>query len=79
MQDIRVWDNVDYDRFQNEIIPLNQPAIVRSLVSDWPTVVAAKNHPKLWSTIFKPFDTNTVVPALVGTPDIKGRFFIPMI
>jgi hypothetical protein len=75
LQEIRVWDNVDYERFQNEIIPLNQPAVIRSIVSDWPTVTAAKKSPQAVVNYLKPFDTNTVVPALVGTPDIKGRFF----
>jgi mannose-6-phosphate isomerase-like protein (cupin superfamily) len=75
LQDIRVWDNVDYARFQNEIVPLNQPAIIRSVVSDWPTVVAAKKSPEAAVDYLKPFDTNAVIPALVGTPDIKGRFF----
>jgi hypothetical protein len=75
LQDIRVWGNVDYARFHNEIVPLNQPAIVRSLVSEWPTVKAAKKSPDAVVNYLKPRDTNFVVPALVGTPDIKGRFF----
>lgn len=75
MQDIRVWDNVDYDRFHNEIIPLNQPAIIRSIVSDWPTVQVAKQSPKAVVEYLKPFDKNVVISALVGNPDINGRFF----
>jgi hypothetical protein len=75
LQDIRVWGNVDYARFHNEIVPLNQPAIIRSLVSEWPTVKAAKKSPDAVVNYLKPRDTNFVVPALVGTPDIKGRFF----
>ena len=75
LKDIKVWDNVDYDRFQNEIIPLNQPAIIRSLVSEWPTVQAAKKSDEAVVNYLKPLDSNTVVPALVGPPEIKGRFF----
>jgi hypothetical protein len=75
LQDIRVWEDVDYARFQNEIVPLNQPAIIRSLVSEWPTVVAAKKSPEAVVDYLKPFDTNFTVPALVGSPDIQGRFF----
>lgn len=75
MQAIRVWDNVDYDRFHNEIIPLNQPAIIRSVVSDWPTVQAAKQSPNTVVEYLKSFDKNQVISALVGSPDINGRFF----
>lgn len=75
MQDIRVWENVDYERFHNEIIPLNQPAIIRAIVSDWPTVEAAKKSPEAVVNYLKPMDTRSAIPALVGTPDINGRFF----
>ena len=75
LKDIKVWDNVDYDRFQNEIIPLNQPAIIRSLVSEWPTVKAAKKSSKTVVEYLKPFDKNLVISALVGAPEINGRFF----
>lgn len=75
MQDIRVWENVDYERFHNEIIPLNQPAIIRAIVSDWPTVEAAKKSPEAVVNYLKPMDTRSVIPALVGTPNINGRFF----
>ena len=75
MQDIRAWENVDYERFHNEIIPLNQPAIIRAIVSDWPTVEAAKKSPEAVVNYLKPMDTRSVIPALVGTPDINGRFF----
>ena len=75
MQDIKVWENVDYERFHNEIIPLNQPAIIRAIVSDWPTVEAAKKSPEAVVNYLKPMDTRSVIPALVGTPDINGRFF----
>ena len=77
LQDIRIWDNVDYERFHNEIIPLNQPAIIRSTVSDWPTVKAAKKSPETVVEYLKPFDKNRVIPALVGPPEINGRFFLP--
>jgi mannose-6-phosphate isomerase-like protein (cupin superfamily) len=75
LQDIRIWDNVDYERFHNEIIPLNQPAIIRSTVSDWPTVKAAKKSPETVVEYLKSFDKNRVIPALVGPPEINGRFF----
>ena len=75
LQDILVWKNVDYDRFHNEIVPLNQPAIIRSLVSDWPLVKAAKKSASSAVDFLKPYDKQTIISALVGTPEINGRFF----
>jgi len=75
LQAIKVWENVNYDRFHSEIVPLNQPAVIRSLVSDWPSVEAAKQSPEAVANYLKPLEKNIAVPALVGTPDIKGRFF----
>jgi hypothetical protein len=75
LQDIRIWDNVDYECFHNEIIPSNQPAVIRSIVSDWPAVQASKKSPETVVNYLKPLDNNRVISALVGPPEINGRFF----
>ena len=75
LKDIPVWENVDYDCFHNEIVPLNQPAVIRSLVSDWPLVNAAEKSADSAVDYLKPFDKQSIIFALVGAPDIKGRFF----
>ena len=38
---IAVWQNVDKARFDNEIKPLAQPAVLKGFVSNWPVVKAA--------------------------------------
>lgn len=43
---IKVWENVTADIFQQEIMPLSQPAILKGLVADWPIVTAAKQGSK---------------------------------
>ena len=75
LKQISVWENVDYDLFHNEIVPLNQPAVIRSLVSDWPLVRTAKKSAHAVVDYLKPFDKQTVISALVGPPEINGRFF----
>jgi hypothetical protein len=75
LKDIPVWENVDYDCFHNEIVPLNQPAVIRSLVSDWPLVNAAGKSADSAVDYLKPFDKQSIIFALVGAPDINGRFF----
>ena len=75
MREMQVWENVDFDCFHNEIVPLNQPAIIKSLVSSWPSVVAAKQSAEAAVEYLKNFDNDAVISALVGDPSIKGRFF----
>lgn len=75
LKDIPVWENVDYDCFHNEIVPLNQPAVIRSLVSDWPLVNAAEKSADSAVDYLKPLDKGAITSALVGTPEINGRFF----
>lgn len=75
LKDIPVWENVDYDCFHNEIVPLNQPAVIRSFVADWPLVNAAEESADSAVDYLKPLDKQTIILAMVGTPEINGRFF----
>lgn len=38
MQQVREWNAVDRERFEKEIRPLGEPALMRGLVADWPIV-----------------------------------------
>ena len=75
MQTIRVWEKVDYDQFHQEIIPLNQPAHIKSVVGHWPAVTAGSDSPEAVVNYLKQYDSEKVIAALVGDPSIKGRFF----
>jgi hypothetical protein len=71
---IQEWTNVDFDQFHNEIIPLNQPAVLRSLVADWPMVKAARQSTDKAVDYLKSFDKQTPLYTIVGEADISGRF-----
>jgi hypothetical protein len=75
LKDIPVWENVDYDCFHNEIVPLNQPAVIKSLVADWPLVKAANKSADDAVDYLKPLDKQAIILAMVGKPEINGRFF----
>ena len=45
MQNVREWHDVDQEAFQEEIIPLNKPAVFKSLVRDWPAVQQSTSSP----------------------------------
>lgn len=75
MQAIRVWERVDYTQFHEEIIPLNQPAHIKSIVGHWPAVKAGIQSTQAIVDYLKTHDSEKVVSALVGDPSINGRFF----
>lgn len=75
MQAITSVQNVDFQQFHNEIVAANRPVVIKSVVADWPSVKAAQQSPKAIVDYLKAFDIDAIVSALVGKPDINGRFF----
>lgn len=72
---IKQWQNVDFDCFNNEIVPLNRPAHIKSLVRHWPSVQAGNDSAGAIVNYLKRFDNGKPVHAAVGDPNIRGRFF----
>ena len=72
---IQEWENVNFDQFHNEIVPLGQPAVLKSLVDDWPMVKAAKQSERKAVDYLKSLDSKTATYTIVGEPDINRRFF----
>lgn len=72
---IREWRDVDLEIFQNEIVPRRQPAVLKSLVREWPAVQEGLKSPANICNYIKQFDTEKPANAIVGAPSIKGRFF----
>ncbi len=75
MQKIEDWQSVDRAVFENEIFPANRPAVLRGLLRDWPAVQAGRQSQTSMVNYFKRFDSGGEVNAMVGPPQIKGRFF----
>ena len=75
MQKIEEWQNVDRAVFENEIFPANRPAVLRGLLRDWPAVQAGRESQLSVVDYVKRFDAGGAVNAMVGPPEIKGRFF----
>ncbi|HXG80318.1 MAG TPA: cupin-like domain-containing protein [Sphingomicrobium sp.] len=72
---IREFENVDAEKFRNEIRPLGQPAVMRSLAENWPAVQAARRGDEEIVAYLKRFDSGRQATAVVGEPEIAGRFF----
>ncbi|MDJ0812246.1 MAG: cupin-like domain-containing protein [Woeseiaceae bacterium] len=75
MQKIEEWQNVDRAVFENEIFPAKRPAVLRGLLREWPAVRAARESRQSSVEYFKRLDTGTAVTAMIGPPEIEGRFF----
>jgi hypothetical protein len=71
----REWRNVDVGVFQNDIVPENQPAVLKGLVKSWPAVQAGLRSAQALSDYIKTFDQGRPVETLFGDPSIRGRFF----
>jgi hypothetical protein len=70
---IREFGRIDSGQFQ-EIRALQKPAIFRGLASDWPAVRAALQGDEEIIAYLKRFPGSRPA-AIVGPPEIKGRFF----
>jgi hypothetical protein len=75
LRQIEEWQGVDRAVFENEILPANRPAVLRGLVRDWPAVQAGLQSPGSVVDYLKRFDSGAAVTAMVGAPEIHGRFF----
>lgn len=71
---IREYEGVDARQFA-AIREARQPAVLRGHAQDWPSVQAARSSDEDLLTYLRRFVHDRQVPALVGQPDIKGRFF----
>jgi mannose-6-phosphate isomerase-like protein (cupin superfamily) len=75
MTPIPVYRDVDRAVFDGEIRPAGRPAILSGLGRDWPAVQAARNGPVAVVDYLKRFSHPRAVDAIVGSPEIRGRFF----
>lgn len=74
-QRVREWHDADLATFKNEIIPRNEPAVLKGLLQDWPAVRAGLNSSRALCDYIRQFDCGRPVETLWGTPAIRGRFF----
>jgi hypothetical protein len=72
---IAEWHDVTRDVFDNEILPRNEPVILRGLVADWPAVARARESSLAIAQYLAEFDNGTPVDALLLKPEEEGRIF----
>jgi hypothetical protein len=69
------WHDVTVERFKQEILPAGQPALLRGLVRDWPSVQAGRTSPAAMVDYLRRLSTGAGVRLMIGDPAIEGRFF----
>ena len=73
MRAISEWHNVDAACFSQKIVPLQQPAVLRQAVKDWPAVQAARNSKQALRDYIAALDNNAEVNTVLAHPDTGGR------
>jgi len=72
---IREYDHADRALLDREIRPSLQPAVLRGAATEWPAVRAARQSDETLVKYLKRFSAGRRVAAIVGQPEIGGRFF----
>ena len=72
---LREWTGVDRQRFEAEVLPANEPAILRGLVGHWPAVARGRESGLAIARYLAAMDNGTPVTALMTPPEEEGRIF----
>jgi hypothetical protein len=72
---IVVRSRVDLKTFREEILPANEPVILKDLVNDWPAVQAGRDSPRALGEYLRAMDRGRQVAVLEGPASIRGHFF----
>ena len=72
---LREWHGVDRARFEAEVVPCDEPAILRGVVAHWPAVARARETPLAIAQYLVDLDNGTPVDAVMTPPKENGRIF----
>jgi hypothetical protein len=75
MRPIAEYSAVGSTEFQANIRPMSQPAVLRGVAAAWPAVVAGKRSDEELIAYLRRFGDDGQVAAIIGAPEIDGRFF----
>lgn len=69
------WRDVTPERFEREIAPLCQPAVLRGYLRHWPAVRRGRDSAEGLRDYLKGYNRGEPVSLFLGPPEIRGRFF----
>ena len=67
-------EGLDRERFEREIVPKGEPAVLRGLVAEWPIVRAAAQGDEGLAGFLRGAASDEPFEAWFGEPEIAGRF-----
>jgi hypothetical protein len=68
------YEPMERERFEREVVPRGEPAVIRALVADWPIVRAAKLGDEALAAYLRGAAADEPFEAWFGAADIEGRF-----
>jgi hypothetical protein len=71
---IAEYRGVDREQFREKIRPAGQPAVLRGLAEGWAGVTAARRSDEDLVAYLRRFPSDRPVAAIIGPPEIEGRF-----
>jgi hypothetical protein len=72
---VRELRGVSPEQFRDEIVPAQEPVVLRGAVADWPAVRAGRESPQAMANYLRALDNGTPTDTMVGAPSIGGHFF----
>src|SRR6266516_3442162 len=74
MRPIAEYSQVDRERFEREIVPRGEPAVLRGLVAGWSVIEAATQGGDSLADFLRGAAADEPFEAWFGAPEIGGRF-----
>ena len=74
MEPIAEYEPMGRQRFEREIVPKGEPALIRGLVDCWSVVQAGKAGPQALAQVLHETSTDEPFQAWFGAPELKGHF-----
>jgi hypothetical protein len=68
------WVAPTPEQFRDEILPGGQPAVLRSIASDWPLVIAARQGAHTAMALLEAVANASLARILRADPSLEGRF-----
>ena len=72
---VREIEGLDPQALPDEVLTSTRPLVLKGLVTGWPLVRAGLESPQAASAYLRRFYKDATVGALLGAPEINGRFF----
>lgn len=72
---IAQYERPDRSEFRDKIRRAGQPAVLRGVAADWPSVAAARHSDEELIAYLRRFRVDRPVAIILAAPEVEGRFF----